>query len=133
MAIKQLLITVNSEPRRRQPSPSLHRKDQNRLRVVPRRSTQLMRKKTEMYLACDDGFRSWLAMFCFPVAVCVLSSLICMLSYTVIIPNARILHESLRQSTLVPIEFASPGSFNINYIAITGCYNMDCFSATKIF
>ena len=79
---------LNSEPRRRQPSPSLYRKDQNRLRAVPRKLTQLMRKKIEFYFAFDNVSRSWLVTFCSPVAVCVLSSLICMLSYTVIIPNA---------------------------------------------
>lgn len=43
---------MNSEPRRRQPPLSLRRRKQNRLRVVPRKLSQLMRgKKTEIYLA----------------------------------------------------------------------------------
>lgn len=102
-------LTGNSELRRRQPPPSLRRRKQSRLRVVPRRSSQLMRKMTEIYLAYDNVSDPRLRCSVSPLlsACC---PLICMLSYTVIIPYVRILPFS-KPSQKYLLVFVSP--FNI--------------------
>ena len=136
------LRSMSRNPRSRQPPLSPHRRKQNRLRVVPRRLSQLMRwKKTEndlayvtlafMFpiLACDVLLPRLLSECCpFLCACCrYYDNTICA---DITLSSWKCLLHAPRWSKQLPIAFTSPSYFH--YIAITDHYNRDCITFTEI-